>query len=124
MEHGQVQVGIQGGIPMSGKMLQATQDTPVCKATYHLARLPQDGIRVVAEGAKPDHRIVRIRIGINNGGKIPVDPRIPAVPGDGEANLINKLLLAFLQGPQGARIRILWGLLHPHGEPPFCIYGD
>ena len=88
-QYGEFQVGIHGRIPVSGKVLQAAENTPVGQATNHLARLSQDLIRVTPESTKANYRIIGVCVDIHHRGEIPVDSGIPAIFGNAEAYFIN-----------------------------------
>jgi len=72
--HGQFLVGIGGGVAVPREMLPHRENAPGEAPFVEGDAQPGDGFRVAGERPVPDHGVARIRVHVQDGGKIDVDP--------------------------------------------------
>ena len=112
-------MGIFGGIAMSGEMLGDRQDALPFQPTGIRKPFVSHRLRILAEGAEADHRVVGIAVDIHIGCEIDMDSHLLALPGDFLAVFGYQAVI--LNRPQHHVLRETGRTGEAHGKSPFAV---
>jgi hypothetical protein len=117
------QVGIHVGVAMAREVLGARRDSPLLEAADHRDAQAAHELGVIAEGAIPDHRILRVRVDVKDRGQVPANPASHKLGREGSAHAARQLRRADAAQrpqwrPQGPR------LPQPRDPPALLVDGD
>ena len=73
-DEGELQVRVLRGVAVPGEMFCARGDSPALQAGHEGGDVARDERRLGAEGADPDHRVVRVRVDVRDRREVEVDP--------------------------------------------------
>ena len=73
-DEGELQVRVLRGVAVPGEMFCARGDAPALQAGHEGGDVARDERGLGAEGADPDHRVVRVRVDVRDRREVEVDP--------------------------------------------------